>query len=295
MAGLVLMLLTQASTNSTNSLRHIGQGTRFKAEINNLLLTFHGYIMTAHISPAIVMQAREFRESDLLVTFFTSDRGQLKGVAKGARRSRKRFANCLDLCCLSSLEYDLKGKGDLCFLHSGKLINAFPGLRADFSSFSLASYMIELAGIIFPHSVVDKEMFELLKNSFLALNQGKKIDEVRIVFEAKAMALGGYGINFNRCCICGRAYAGEGRAVFKHSKGGIACLKCQQESSLCPGLDPDTVKELQLIQANPWRELETLHFTDEMVHEIKPVLRLHIDYRVGGRLKSAEYLDGSRL
>ncbi|MBW2206889.1 MAG: recombination protein O N-terminal domain-containing protein, partial [Deltaproteobacteria bacterium] len=49
--------------------------------------------MKIHISPAIIMRIREFGEADLFVTFFTPDRGRLKGVAKGARRSRKRFVN----------------------------------------------------------------------------------------------------------------------------------------------------------------------------------------------------------
>ena len=136
--------------------------------------------MNAHISPAIIMRIKEFGESDLIVTFLTSDGGRLKGVAKGARRSKRRFANCLDLFCLTSLEYELKRKGNLHFLHSGKLIDASLGLRSDFSSLSLASYMVELTEILFPLGVADNKMFELLKNSFSAIEQGKRKDLLRI-------------------------------------------------------------------------------------------------------------------
>ena len=247
--------------------------------------------MNAHISPAIIMRIKEFGESDLLVTFFTSDRGRLKGVAKGGRKSQKRFANCLDLFCLANLEYEMKRKGDLHFLHSCKLIHAFPGLRSDFTSLSLASYMIELTEILFPLSVTDEEMFELLKNAFLVLDEGGRTDILRILFEAKAMALGGYKINLDKCCGCGRPYAGEGRAVFKRSKGGIACLKCEQEAKLSPELSPDSVKALKIIQSTPWSQAKALDLTDEMIHEIKPVLKLHMEYRIGRRLKTAEYLD----
>ena len=48
------------------------------------------------ISTAIIMRINEYGESDLLVSFFTPDRGRLEGIAKGARRSFKRFVNCLD-------------------------------------------------------------------------------------------------------------------------------------------------------------------------------------------------------
>ncbi len=247
--------------------------------------------MNSHISPAIIMRINEFGESDLLVTFFTPDRGRLKGVAKGARKSRRRFANCLDLFCLANLEYELKRKGDLHFLHSCRLINAFPELRSDFSSLSLASHMIELSEILFPLGVVDRKMFELLENSFHVLNRGARKDALGIFFDAKAMSLGGYRIDLNKCCVCGRDYKGEGRAVFRPDKGSICCLKCGEESVISPGLSPESIKMLGLMQSGRWGTVEGLSFTNDMIREIKTVLKLHIEYRIGRRLKTAEYLE----
>lgn len=247
--------------------------------------------MSTHVSPAITLRIKEFGESDLLVSFFTADKGRLKGVAKGARRSRRRFSNCLDLFCLTNLEYDLKRKGDLYFLHSCKLVQAFPGLRSDFSSLSLASYMTELTEILFPLAVVDGKMFGLLKESFFAISEGKRGDILRIFFEARAMALGGYGIDLDKCCRCGRPYTGQGDAVFEPRKGRIACLKCAQESSLTPRLGPGSVRGLRMMQSSQLERAEALGLTDEMICEIRPVNRLHIEYRIGQRLKSAKYLE----
>ena len=71
--------------------------------------------MKTYTSQSIIMRTKEFGETDLLVTFFTPDNGRLKGIAKGARKSRKRFANCLDVLCLTELEYSLKREGGLYF------------------------------------------------------------------------------------------------------------------------------------------------------------------------------------
>jgi DNA repair protein RecO (recombination protein O) len=248
--------------------------------------------MTVHISPAIIMRTWEFGESDLMVSFFTPEGGRLKGVAKGARKSRQRFANCLDLFCLTRLEYERRREEGLYFIHSGKLIYAFPGLRSDFLTLSLASYMIELTEILFPVGVAAKRMFDLLHAAFSALHEEKQIDSFRILFEGKAMTLGGYGIDLSRCCVCGRTYQGEGRAVFKQGRGGIACLKCGHESSRSPGLGPATVKALNEIQSTTWDTSQALGLSAEMIREIKPVLKRHIEYRIGQRLKTTEYLDG---
>ena len=243
-----------------------------------------------HNSESIITRTWEFGETDLLVSFFTADRGRLKGVAKGARKSSRRFANCLDSFCLTRLEYERKSGRDLYFLHSGKLIHGFPGLRTDFYALSLASYMVELVETLFPLGVAEPRMFVLLKNAFSALAGDMKKEQLRIFFEAKTLALGGYGINFERCCDCGRLYAGEGRAVFKQKKGGIACLKCEKESAQLPGLDPDAVRGLDQIQTTPLDDAHRAMLTDTMMGEMKKVLRLHLRYSLGKELKTAQYL-----
>ena len=247
--------------------------------------------MNMRTSNAIIMRIKEFGESDILVTFFTPDMGQLKGVAKGARRSRKRFVNCLDIFCLADLEYGSRKKGDLYFLHSGKLINAFPGLRSDFTTLSRASYMIELTEILFPYGVAEREIFHLLRDSFDAMAKGERVDVVPIIFEIRAMALGGYGINLEKCCMCGRRYRGEGKAAYKPEKGGIACLKCQQISAVSPKLRADSVMIMKVIQSGPLTALKELSVPDEIVAELKPVLKLHREYHLGQRLKTASYLE----
>jgi recombinational DNA repair protein (RecF pathway) len=49
-------------------------------------------------------------------------------------------------------------------------------------------------------------MFELLNLSLDALSRGEKSDLIPLVFEFKAMSLGGYRINTGRCSKCGRPY-----------------------------------------------------------------------------------------
>ena len=247
--------------------------------------------MKTYTSHAIIMRTNEFGETDLLVTFFTPDKGRLKGIAKGARKSRKRFVNCLDVFCLAELEYSLKREGGLYFLNSGRLINAYPGIRSDFSILSKASYMVELTEILFPWGVADRKMFELLKSSLDALAEVEKGDIIPFIFEVKAMTLGGYGINLDKCTICGRQYKGEGRAVFKRDKGGIACLKCHQETAISPGLDPQAVEMIKVMQTNPLSSLLKLHLTEEIAKEIRPVLKLHREYHLGQRPKTAAYLE----
>jgi DNA repair protein RecO (recombination protein O) len=236
------------------------------------------------------MRTKELGESDLLVTFFCPDKGRIKGIAKGARNSRKRFANCFDVFCLVDLQFSMKGSGDLYFLNSGKLIDAFPGLRSDFTSLSYASYMVELTEILFPWGIGDRKMFGLLQEALNALSRGEKTEVIPVLFEVRAMTLGGYGINLERCCTCGRAYKGVGRAVFKREKGGVACLRCQGETAVTPGISPQAVKMIQWMQTRPFRSLIQLELTEEDMREIRPVLKLHREYHLGQRPRTTCFL-----
>src|SRR5438874_13625470 len=47
-------------------------------------------------SEAIVLRSYPLREADLLVTFFTRQEGKVRGVARAAKKSRKRFGGALE-------------------------------------------------------------------------------------------------------------------------------------------------------------------------------------------------------
>jgi recombinational DNA repair protein (RecF pathway) len=103
------------------------------------------------------------------------------------------------------------------------------------------------------------------------------------------MALGGYGINFERCCLCGRTYTGRGTAVFKRERGGIACLGCQEPSAETPPLNPDAVIAMHSAQLRPFESGCDLAWDGEKMKQIKAVLKLHQEYRLEKRLKTTRY------
>jgi DNA repair protein RecO (recombination protein O) len=241
-------------------------------------------------SQAIVTRVKEFGESDLFVTFFTSEAGRRKGVAKGALRSRKRFVNCLDPFSLVNIEYSPSRNSELYFLNSGKLIDAFPGLRSNFSLFTKAGYMVELSEILFPLEMPESGIFDLLIKCFRLLETGKSTGVIPHAFEFVVMSHGGFRINLNRCCDCGRSYTGAGAAVFNPEKGGISCMKCRQVTARMPRLSPDTIKFIATLYEKSPDVFDELQADEKILSEIKPVLKLHREYHMGHQPKTATYL-----
>ena len=52
--------------------------------------------MVIHRSEAYVIRTMTLGESDVLATLFTREEGKVRGVARAARRSRKRFGGALE-------------------------------------------------------------------------------------------------------------------------------------------------------------------------------------------------------
>ena len=127
--------------------------------------------------------------------------------------------------------------------------------------------------------------------AFHLIDKGEQAAYIPMIFETKAMALGGFGIHFEKCCKCGRAYSFEGDALFIPEKGSIACLKCHRESTRSPLMGPDCVKAFLEIQSESLTQSKERRWTDNVIKEIKPVLRLHREYHLERRLKTSKYVD----
>lgn len=239
---------------------------------------------------AIILRTRDFGESDCIVSAFSSLYGTLKGIAKGARRSSKRFVNSLNIFSHVNLEFRERRSGDLVWLDSCELINGFPGIRSDYTLLSRASYVVELTETLFPLNVPSHEMFQLLIWALDAVSNGRDLEKTMIIFQARALRIGGFSINTSKCGLCGRAYKGEGRALFHPPSGSLACMACESESTLTPAMSPRAVHVLTRLQSHEFSPPEALDCDEQMLTELSKVLVAHIEHRIGKRLRSARYL-----
>ena len=86
--------------------------------------------MAPLITEGIILKRKDYRESDLIVTAFTRDFGKITGIAFGAKKSRKRFANCLGFFARSRLYVSFPLNRDaVCFRSGTERKHTASGLR----------------------------------------------------------------------------------------------------------------------------------------------------------------------
>jgi DNA repair protein RecO (recombination protein O) len=118
--------------------------------------------MPAQVSETYVLRTYPFRESDLIVSFFTRDRGKLRGVAYRARKPKSNFGSGLERLSLVRLSYSQKENRELVSLNGCDLLQSQFDLLSDFETSIALDYVAELSDHLLPPHEPNERFFRLL-------------------------------------------------------------------------------------------------------------------------------------
>ena len=90
--------------------------------------------MPAYSSEAIVLKSIDFGEADKIITFFTKDFGKIRGIAKSAKRSKKRFGAALEKGVYGRVEFFDKSNLALKRINSMEVISPAVKIWSDYKN-----------------------------------------------------------------------------------------------------------------------------------------------------------------
>ncbi|MCA9505209.1 MAG: DNA repair protein RecO [Spirochaetaceae bacterium] len=182
---------------------------------------------------AVLLRSVEYGESDRIVHLLTSDHGRLTAIAKGARRSHRRFPGTLDVFNRLAIEGRLKPRASMAFLEQARLVDAFLGLRDEPRRYALASFLVEMLDRLSPEGVAGSEAARLFRFTIESLDLVARVRPdatLRVLLELRALDALGLRPELGRCVRCGRVPAPDvapGHVVQFHvADGGIVCTPC---------------------------------------------------------------------
>lgn len=181
--------------------------------------------MKQQSSQAIILHHTDYGEADRIVTFLTPDHGRMKGFARGARKSRKRFGAALEPCAEVVMHWTARPSGDLVSLQDAELVTLRTGLRRDLETLTLAAYGCELTEALFDESGAGHEVFELLQAFLAHLDAAGYSIEARLLLELRLLSLAGYVPHLQHCAACNGALP-DGPVSFSAAADGSLCPAC---------------------------------------------------------------------
>ncbi len=180
----------------------------------------------AVVTDAVVLRAVPYREADLVVTLYTASHGRLSAMARGARRSRRRFGAALELFTVSAVALRRRGASELWTLAEASLRDDFQVLAADVATLAHGSYGIELVRELTAAEQPDPHVLALLLALFAALREHGASPPVLRAFELRLLELLGVAPILDRCVACERTDALATGVVLDPERGGILCAGC---------------------------------------------------------------------
>jgi len=249
--------------------------------------------MPLYTTQAIVIRTLNYGESDKILTFFTRDFGKLKGIAKGARRSKKRFQNVLGLFShFRLIFFDREGMG-LVRAESGDLLNPFPNIREDLKKIYYGNYYLELVNEMASEREANPEAFDLLLSFLTDLDQMAPEEDRLRMFEIRMLSLFGYRPHLIRCGLCKRGWE-ELQVVpsvfFSFEKGTLVCDSCSKNGERLIPLSLGTARLIDQIAQVDLVKLNRLRFTAQALAESRGLLPRFISHQLGKEMKSLKAL-----
>ncbi len=249
----------------------------------------------------LIVKCTDYGESDRIVTVITEQLGKVRGIAKGARRSIKRFGGCLETFSLVSLL--IREGRNLSYIGEGRVLKDFREIKKDIEKISYGSYMLEISdavaledgaqpeGLAANSEPVSRTVFSLLLDAIKSLSDSRDPEAEARGFEVRLLAMAGYLPSFLNCLSCGCSVLegdrrGGNGALFSPARGGVLCTNCAARE----------VRPLDFISAGTLKTLNSaakgnVLFTRNSLEESGRVMRDFIGHHLGRRLKTLDFID----
>lgn len=172
-------------------------------------------------SEAIVLRTYPLRESDLLVTLFTRTEGKVKGVAKAAKRSKRRFGGALEPLTYVRAYFEDRERQELARLDSCEVLLSPLATEVSYPRAVALGHIAEVLDELLPDREANDTMFRLARSVLVSL-QGPAIWMPLTYFDLWTVRLVGFLPELSECTVCGAALNGS-RAYFHALVDGLMC------------------------------------------------------------------------
>ncbi len=175
---------------------------------------------------AIILSTRAFGESDKIVRFFTLSSGKVSGIAKGAKKSQKRFMNTLEPFNQVQIEYFEKTTSSLVRIENADLRESNSGLELSLKRVCAASFFTEFVDKLTKEKQRNIQLFQTLKKIIDSLKHVEFTVTDILYYELQMLRYLGFMLNLTACVQCGKALSEVEKLYFSKERGGTLCMGC---------------------------------------------------------------------
>jgi DNA repair protein RecO (recombination protein O) len=235
----------------------------------------------------IILYAAPIGEYDKRVVILTKERGKITAFAKGARRQNSSLIAAANPFAFG--EFELYEGRSSYTIAKASIQNYFMELVNNFEGAYYGFYFMEFADYYTRENNDELMMLKLLYQSLKALVKDNISDElIRCIFELKAVTINGEYPQVFQCQCCQKE---EDIIYFSIKLGGIVCGSCVKPEHLAIKISNSTLYAMQFIITTSIEQLFTFKVSDEVLGELKSIMKKYIKAYIDKEFKSLPILD----
>lgn len=242
--------------------------------------------MPLYSDEAVVLRTRKLAEADRIITLLTRERGIVRAVAKGVRRTSSRFGSRLEP--FTQVDLQLAEGRNLDTITQAVTRAPFgEAISADYDRYTAASVMVEtVERLVAEEREPAVQQYQLLVGGLRAMAAGEhRGSDVMDSFVLRSLAVAGYAPSFDGCARCGL----EGpHRDFHPASGGVLCPDCRAPGSARP--TDGTVTLLGALLAGDWSAVDGA--ADRERREARGLISAYLAWHLERGLRSLPYATG---
>jgi DNA repair protein RecO (recombination protein O) len=247
--------------------------------------------MAVLTSEAIVLRTWPVHEADLIVSFFTRDYGKVRGVAKSALKSRKRFGGALEPMTVARSWFAEKPKQDLVRLDQLEIITSPLTRPVDAARLAVLSFYAEVLEEALPerdpHEAIFRLTLSVLEQTTVAASSTVQPWMPLTYFTLWITRLMGLLPDVAHCTVCGEALQADEVNFNFHADGFFCAVHRHTSDSL---LSPDSWQmALRMLRA-PVANFAAEDWPKRRGQDLRRFMQNTLERHLERKLRSAEAL-----
>jgi DNA repair protein RecO (recombination protein O) len=234
-----------------------------------------------HHGEAIVLRTWPFLEADLLVSLFTRDQGKVKGVARHAMRSRRRFGGALEPATYVRAQYMERPKQDLMRLDQFEILWSPMTAPVDWLRAAGMQMVVEVLDEAMPDLAAEDNVFRLAMTCLTAMENPATIWIATTYFALWMNRLMGWMPDLAHCAACGLDLRGQA-VWWSATTDGVSCQDDRRPNSQV--LSAQSVAENYRIARSPLAGLLQEEWPAKRARDLRAfaiaVLERHLERRI---------------
>lgn len=232
----------------------------------------------------IVVSELNYGETSKIINVLTRSEGIIGIMAKGCRNLKSPLRSSTNK--LTYGKFYLKyNQGKLSNLNSVDIIDNFKNVKTDIEKISYVSYLIELSTQVIKNIGPNEEVYDLLINSILKINEGFDPFVITNILELKYLEFLGVMPVLDSCSICGST---KSIATLSSYKGGYLCNNCLKDEKI---VSEKTIKLIRMFYYVDISKIDKLDIGEQSKIEINAFLNDYYDRYTGLYLKTKEFIN----